>query len=94
MEPASFSPPQIKKHYQVMNANISSYSPPPKSSTLKLFFVVEIVFCLGFSREASLEKDVFDALMLVKNLGPDVLELGRKAESIQLHWELVARGRI
>ncbi|KAB5568129.1 hypothetical protein DKX38_001922 [Salix brachista] len=37
-------------------------------------------------RGASLEKDVFDALMLVKNLGPDVLELGRKAESIQLHW--------
>ncbi|KAJ6336321.1 hypothetical protein OIU78_012840 [Salix suchowensis] len=40
----------------------------------------------GPIERASLEKDVLDALMLVKNLGPDVLELGRKAESIQLHW--------
>jgi hypothetical protein len=64
MELASFSPPQIKRI-------IKWWTQTPfliflKPTMLKLFFVVYLCFCLGFFRVASLEKDVFDALMLVK----------------------------
>ncbi|KAI4970084.1 hypothetical protein ZWY2020_000998 [Hordeum vulgare] len=71
MELAKFSPPQIKRIVMVL----------PFAAPLRLalqdFQVIDSDF--DFFRAASLEREVVDTLMLVKNVEPDVRE-GRRRQ--------------